>query len=337
MRRLISLVVTCVCLHAYGMVGANDPDSALALDRLNHQAALLRKLDYPAAVKNLRQMSIDLAANEYAQARILNELSDLLTNRAFEIEAAVELDRKILTLPVPDLDKGTGAGLYRPRHMAAVNRLLLDKEHYTEYVALDSDSLRSRVKERLETNQLLLAGQVRPRKASYTKEFLEEVVGKVRSDIGVTHLGTSDRKRFASRLIRVDYELTRITGQSIGAYDRFQTGEMKLEDVDFGELTFLELSDYFTKVFNITGNTQFAELALNAVYLPYLGLDDADVRWKYNKLINGYISTLIDAHFKAGRFDEVLYYANLTTSKTVNNGDAAPSFVAGALTVQDDT
>lgn len=32
----------------------------------------------------------------------------------------------------------------------------------------------------------------------------------------------------------------------------------------------------------------------------------------------------------------LLYYADLTTSKTINSGDAAPSFAAGALTVQED-
>ena len=32
----------------------------------------------------------------------------------------------------------------------------------------------------------------------------------------------------------------------------------------------------------------------------------------------------------------LLYQAALTTSKTINNGDAAPSFAAGALTIQED-
>ncbi len=41
--------------------------------------------------------------------------------------------------------------------------------------------------------------------------------------------------------------------------------------------------------------------------------------------------------FDASTSGNLLYYANLTTSKTVNNGDAAPSFAAGSLTVQDDT
>lgn len=41
-----------------------------------------------------------------------------------------------------------------------------------------------------------------------------------------------------------------------------------------------------------------------------------------------------------GIYDQLgnlLYYANLTTPKTVNAGDPAPSFAPGALTVQDDT
>jgi hypothetical protein len=40
--------------------------------------------------------------------------------------------------------------------------------------------------------------------------------------------------------------------------------------------------------------------------------------------------------FDASSGGNLLFYASLTTSKTVNNGDAAPSFAAGALTFQDD-
>lgn len=40
--------------------------------------------------------------------------------------------------------------------------------------------------------------------------------------------------------------------------------------------------------------------------------------------------------FDASTSGNLLYYGNLTTSKTVNNGDAAPSFAAGALTLQEE-
>lgn len=40
--------------------------------------------------------------------------------------------------------------------------------------------------------------------------------------------------------------------------------------------------------------------------------------------------------FDASSGGNLLIYANLTTSKTINNGDAAPSFAAGALTFQVD-
>lgn len=40
--------------------------------------------------------------------------------------------------------------------------------------------------------------------------------------------------------------------------------------------------------------------------------------------------------FDASSGGNLLFYAALTTSKTVNNGDAAPSFAAGALTFQID-
>jgi len=40
--------------------------------------------------------------------------------------------------------------------------------------------------------------------------------------------------------------------------------------------------------------------------------------------------------YDASSAGNLLFYAALTTSKTINNGDAAPSFAAGALTFQDD-
>lgn len=40
--------------------------------------------------------------------------------------------------------------------------------------------------------------------------------------------------------------------------------------------------------------------------------------------------------YDAASAGNLLYYAALTTAKTINNGDAAPSFAAGALTVQED-
>lgn len=315
MRYLIILPLLFAALNVQGMVGANDPASAAALDRLNHQATLLRKLDYSAAVINLRRMATELSANPYALSRIRNELADLLTNRTLEIEAAVDVDRQLLGSMIPDTDKGTDTALYQPRNLAAVNRLLLDKDHFTEYVAVDAMSLKSRAQERLETNILLLAGKVRPRKTVYTKEFLDESVRRVRSDINATYAGTADRKRLQSRLIRVDYELIRLTGKSIEAYGKFLSGEMKVEDVDFGEITFLELSDYFSLVFKMNGNIQIAENALNAVYLPYLNLMDSSARWNYNKIINDYITNLIESNYQTGRFDEMLYYVSLNKSR----------------------
>ena len=40
--------------------------------------------------------------------------------------------------------------------------------------------------------------------------------------------------------------------------------------------------------------------------------------------------------YDASSAGNLLFYASLTTSKTINNGDAAPSFAAGALTFQID-
>lgn len=318
MRRLILFLLLGCTLNVYAMVGVNDPESAAALDRLNYHATLLRKLDYSAAVGNLRRQEVDLASNPYALSRIRNELADLLTNRTLEIEAAVDLDRQLLSSPIPEADSASGTVMYRPRNLAAVNRLLLDKDHFTEYVAVDAASIKNRAQERLESNLLILQGKVRPRNSTYTLTFLEDAVRRVSSDINATYEGTPDRKRLQSRLIKVDYELMRMTGRSTGVYNKFLSGEIKETDVDFSEITFLELSEYFTLIFNVTKNIKFAENALNSVYLPYLNLrvsKDSSARWKYNVLINSYISALIDANYSAGRFDELLYYASLNKSR----------------------
>jgi hypothetical protein len=42
------------------------------------------------------------------------------------------------------------------------------------------------------------------------------------------------------------------------------------------------------------------------------------------------------ALYDAASGGNMLYYAALTTPKTINNGDAAPSFAAGQLSVQED-
>lgn len=40
--------------------------------------------------------------------------------------------------------------------------------------------------------------------------------------------------------------------------------------------------------------------------------------------------------YDAASAGNLLYWSALTTNKTINNGDAAPSFAAGALTIQED-
>jgi hypothetical protein len=80
---------------------------------------------------------------------------------------------------------------------------------------------------------------------------------------------------------------------------------------------------------------RFAEYALETVYLPYLNMRDATTRWRYNKLINEYISLLIDANFNNKQYEDMLYYVNLNKSRMLleerlafGTGDAAIRKVA---------
>ena len=90
---------------------------------------------------------------------------------------------------------------------------------------------------------------------------------------------------------------------------------MPSDGVDLSEIDFLSLADYYIQVFRRTGNIVYAEYALDTVYRPYSNLRNPSFRWRYNKLINDYISTLIEANFQAENFDEMLYYVSLNKSR----------------------
>jgi hypothetical protein len=116
--------------------------------------------------------------------------------------------------------------------------------------------------------------------------------------------------------MRAEYELMLLGGSVETVSQQYVlNGSLKLDQIDLAEIDFLSLANYFTLIFKKDSDIRFAEFALETIYRPYTNLRDANSRWKYNKIINDYISTLIEANFQAGRFDEMLYYVSLNKSR----------------------
>jgi hypothetical protein len=190
---------------------------------------------------------------------------------------------------------------------------------------------------RLETNSRLIEGVINQGAMKYSVNTLREHLDKVKLDLKNSVKGTLRRRTLISRLIRVEFELMKLGAVSDGFGAEFiRSGELSPSSVELSEIDFLKLANFFTLIFNKTHDTRFAEIALETVYRPYQNLRSPASRWKYNKIINDYISTLIDANFKAGRFEEMLYYASLNKSRMLlEEGIAFNSKSAGTVNIAD--
>jgi hypothetical protein len=145
---------------------------------------------------------------------------------------------------------------------------------------------------------------------------LEKNLDNVKKDISSTRIGSADRSRILSRFIRTEYELIKVKPTySLQGCTYFMDGQLPENSVDLSEINFLGLADYLSVCFKQTNDITFAESALNTIYKPYTNLRNPSNRWKYNKLINEYISVLIDANYQKKRYDEMLYYSSLNKSR----------------------
>jgi hypothetical protein len=165
---------------------------------------------------------------------------------------------------------------------------------------------------------------------------LNAIASNVRNDIEATYAGTSDRRKFQSRLLRVDYEIVRQGAKSIHAFQLLVDGTLRLDAVDFGEITFLELSEYLAIVSRQTNNGQLLEFSLDALFRPYTRLRAPNNRWTYSKIINERISDLIERSHGQGESDQLLYYISLNKSRMLlEEGVAFNSGAAGTVNIAD--
>lgn len=311
---LLTIILTgCGAVISKSQYGVQDDTAASAILRINAVAAIRDSFDFHALSDRLKNDLEVFRGNPYALARIRAELADVYSHQLLDIEKAIELDGELLRASVPDDDD---KGEFAPRHHVASQRILANKNYLNSYVAVPSARLAEEARSRLAVNASLIRGERSKTGVNYNVLFLRSHFQSVQKDIDSTIDNSPDRYRILSRLVRAEYELLKLD-KSLRpiAYLYVLNGNLPLERIDLAEINFLILADYFTLIFEATNNIRFAEYALQTIYRPYTNMRDPESRWKYNKIINGYISTLIDANYKHKRFDEMLYYISLNKSR----------------------
>ena len=314
--------------------GVQDDANAALIVKINAASRLRTVARYEQLVKLLNERVIQYQDNPYAISRLHNELADLYSHQELDIEMAIELDSKIVGQDIPENDF---RNTFVPKSHIASQEILASQAYLTEFIAVSSQQVKAAATRRLSINRQLLSGVPVQPSSAYDVSFLEQQKRLIENDISSTYKGTAERHRIYSRLVRVEYELLKLNPLlPVPASQYFENGELPLRAVDLNEIDFLSLAEYFRSTYSKTGKIQFAELALETVYRPYQTLRDPSSRWKYNKIISEYISTLISANFQAGRFDEMLYYVSLNKSRMLlEEGIAFNSKAAGTVNIAD--
>jgi|GEM_PF-2141515 len=308
----ISILTFLGCVTYQTSYGIKDDFSAQAIVRINELSVLRHNLAFEKLVRALQRDASLYAADAYSLARIQNELAEIFTYQYNDLEAAIEIDRKLVAQSIINSPSANGI---LPKVKAANNNLLGDEEYVNEYIKIDAQQITERAKERLARNLNLLDGKQPFSSSSYTLIELKKHLETVKKDLEHSMSKGSTRFSLISRLIRAEYEITKLTDYSYQAITYFKSGDISLSSFDFSEIDFLRLADYFSQAYRQTHDLRFAELAMETIYQPYIHMRSPAKRWTYNKLINTYISTLVSGNFEAKRYDEMLYYASLNQSR----------------------
>lgn len=301
------------CAVPETVIGVQDSRLGQRIERLNATRTAYDRHDY-TAIERLLNGELDKADSGSARQHLLNELADLYSFHILDIERAVVTDQKLQEIGAV---QNAGYGFIVN---AADNRILVDHVYRDRYVNAPNDRILADSRRRLDRNQTLLSGAVPRPSEGYDRARLERLRTDVVADIQRTHSGTPDRKRIISRLIRIEYELYRVTSDPrvIGdGHRRAQAEGMGRRDFYFEEIDFLSLSDYFSVAFSNGGPVNLAERSLEIIFLPYSLLREERSRLLYNQRVNSYIETLIDANHRAGHHGETLYYASLNKSRMI--------------------
>jgi len=299
----------CISSSQYGV---QDTNVEQQITRINEVSALRAAGEYKKLESNLLKTVTDFSEDSYAKPRLYFELADLYSYQLLDIEKAIEFDVSLLSQTILDSDV---AGNFLPKYNVANEVILGNQKYVNNYISINKDSIIKIAKERLENNRRLVSGSKNHFK-SYAPQVLTEQISLVKRDIANGFASDNDNRVLMSRLIKAEYELKKVEPSfTFSAYKNLISGNITISTIDLSEIDFLSLADYFSLVYKQTGNVKFAEYALETVYLPYINLRKAANRWRYNTLINQYISTLIEANYKRHEYEDMIYYISLNKSR----------------------
>ena len=330
---LCALVSGCVVVMSAPKFGVDDSAVAALIDRANDLSSLRVSGRFAELASKLEADLKRYQGNAFAQSRLLNELADLNSYQLLDLEKAIDFDAQLSRVTLIESDV---VGDFVPKHMVASQKIISNQNYLKDFLAAQPPTIVEAATRRNQTNRQLLQGSAATDASRFDLAYLQKHLAAVKNDVGSTVAKSGPRYQILSRLIRADYEISNKRGDGkVSEYQLFTNGELTPQKVELAEINFVQLSDYFVKAFRASGDVRFAEYALDTVYLPYLNMRDATTRWRYNKLINEYISLLIDANFNSKQYEDMLYYVNLNKSRMLleerlafGTGDAAIRKVA---------
>jgi len=309
---LFLLLQLTACSLSQKEFGEKDVDSGNAITRANNISELRRDFNYDAVVVYLNNDLKKYAKDNYSTYRIKNELAEIYSYQLGDLEAAIKIDTELKSF------NGASLALKNsilPRVNVANNQILGAVQYLQDYIKISTPEIQNKSTERLIRNKKLLNGNKPGLARSYDLKTLEKHKKSVEKDFSKTISTGATYSTILSRLIRAEYEISNLKTIKFTANQYFLDDKFDLNNIDFSEIDFISLADYFTKSYQQTNEVIFAELALSTIYKPYSNIRSQAKRWKYNKLINTYISTLVLANYKRHNFSNMLYYASLNKSR----------------------
>lgn len=313
----ISLALTAGCAGIpekprAAVIGAVDGVAAAAIVRANSLIALRNEGRFAdLAVVLVRDMD-RYKDSPYILARIANELADIFTYQLLDIESALDIDRQ---MAASLQHSGTPDDRFVPRLDVASQVILADKSYKEQYLSVSNASLMEASSERLRLNQMLVDGRRKSSSTVMSAAQMRQYADTVLADLANVPARSPERKMLISRLVRAEYENQRAGGPSLSIKQTARSQDVSPSLIDLNEIDFLSLADFYIQRYRSSGDIQYAEYALDVVYRPYTNLRSKEHRWRFNKIINDYISILVDGTYERRQFDETVYYAALNKSR----------------------
>jgi hypothetical protein len=306
-------VFAATVFSAETLFGVQDQSIADAIGRVNVISGLRARGDVTALLKRLEADLKAFESDSYALARIHAELADAYSTLSIDAEKAILHDRRAEQALQ---HRAAPRATFVPTAMVARGRILADKAYLGAYITISDDELRSEVAERLARNSRLVRGELSGVRSDWTVPWLSAFYATVAADIKNTVKGSSERSKLLSRLMRADFELSRVSpAHLLSAYRGIETGEISTDQIDFSEIDFLTFAAYMSAVAKQTGEMRFARIALETVYLPYLKLSSSEYRWRFSKIINQYLDDLIEIALQSKLYEDAFFFASLNKSR----------------------